>query len=355
MKINNSLCSLMLFLSCLLIGCSTIPPKYSISEDVSTTLNNLSVIKNKVNVGQFTANSEVPIESFWCRGQVQIEAPNKSTYTEYIRKAFITELRNVKIYDQNAPIVLTGNIESLNVSSIVGAWDISIQLNSSNGKSIIAKDRVEFSPGLDTIAACDKVANTFMLVTQGILEKLVNNPNFKELLYENVLISPIQNDLGEVKSEPKSILENLDPVKVSHEILPITKKEISPIKSTASDASIKQANTTTKVEIVAKNMTNINSQQTTTLPVTGANKNTLGKLSDCIGEYNSISWTECNGKKIDANGISYIGAFKNGKENGYGTKSFPDGRKFVGFFKLGYRTSTGKEYGSDGSLVSEYK
>ena len=336
------------------MGCSSIPPKYSISEDVSVTLNNLRAIKNKISVGQFMTNPDITNESFWCRGQVKIEAPNNTTYSDYIRRAFITELRNAQLYDQNATIILTGNIESLNVSSIIGVWDISIQLTSSNGKSIVAKDRVEFSPGIDTIAACDRVANNFMTVTQGVLGKLVNNPNFKELLYENILISPVQNDLLEVKSQPNSAISISESVEKSQEPVFGVDKEHPSLNSATSSNTTKQINISTKEEKVLINKTK-SSGQTTSLPVPSTNKNTLSKIPDCIGEYNSITWTECNGKKIDSNGISYIGTFKNGKENGFGTRSYPDGRKFVGYFKMGYRTSIGKEYDAQGNLTEEFK
>ena len=61
------------------------------------------------------------------------------------------------------------------------------------------------------------------------------------------------------------------------------------------------------------------------------------KLPECIGNKSSI-WNDCRGA-IVKNLSAYVGDFKNGLPEGYGTFTYPDGAVYVGGFK------EGKEHG----------
>ena len=53
-------------------------------------------------------------------------------------------------------------------------------------------------------------------------------------------------------------------------------------------------------------------------------------------------------------GRKYVGEWKNGKKNGYGTFTFPSGYKYVGEYKVGKMWNV-KKYNKDGKYVGEYK
>ena len=53
-------------------------------------------------------------------------------------------------------------------------------------------------------------------------------------------------------------------------------------------------------------------------------------------------------------GRKYVGEWKNGKKNGHGTFAFPSGFKYVGEYKVGKMWNVIK-YNKDGKYVGEYK
>ena len=61
------------------------------------------------------------------------------------------------------------------------------------------------------------------------------------------------------------------------------------------------------------------------------------KLPECVGNQSSI-WNDCRGA-IVKNLSAYVGEFKNGLPEGYGTFTYSDGAVYVGNFK------EGKEHG----------
>ena len=55
------------------------------------------------------------------------------------------------------------------------------------------------------------------------------------------------------------------------------------------------------------------------------------KLPECVGNQSSI-WNDCRGA-IVKNLSAYVGEFKNGLPEGYGTFTYSDGAVYVGSFK----------------------
>jgi len=53
-------------------------------------------------------------------------------------------------------------------------------------------------------------------------------------------------------------------------------------------------------------------------------------------------------------GRKYVGEWKNGKKNGHGTFTFPSGYKYEGEYKVGKMWNV-KKYNKDGKYVGEYK
>ena len=53
-------------------------------------------------------------------------------------------------------------------------------------------------------------------------------------------------------------------------------------------------------------------------------------------------------------GRKYVGEWKNGEKHGHGTFTFPSGYKYVGEYKVGKMWNV-KKYNKDGKYVGEYK
>ena len=71
----------------------------------------------------------------------------------------------------------------------------------------------------------------------------------------------------------------------------------------------------------------------------------------CPGSYDAVTWTNCIGERVYANGGKYIGQNRDGKSNRQGTFTFPTGSKYVGEWRGGlqqgqgiYTFNTGQKY-----------
>ena len=57
-------------------------------------------------------------------------------------------------------------------------------------------------------------------------------------------------------------------------------------------------------------------------------------LPNCVGSYSATVWDNCVGTKIYADGIKYVGEYKDGKRNGHGTHTHTESKeKYVGGWK----------------------
>ena len=72
-------------------------------------------------------------------------------------------------------------------------------------------------------------------------------------------------------------------------------------------------------------------------------------LPDCLGEYNTGSWSNCYGERITKNGFSYKGEYKEGLSNGFGELLFPNGGKYKGEFLNGTFHGQGTAWMADGT------
>ena len=72
-----------------------------------------------------------------------------------------------------------------------------------------------------------------------------------------------------------------------------------------------------------------------------------------LGEYPDWKWVESGDKKTQS---KYQGQVKDGKPNGLGSLTYPDGSKYVGEYKDGKKHGQGTSTWSDGrKYVGEYK
>jgi hypothetical protein len=160
-------------------ACSTYAvQRYSISTDNVMALKEIK--DTKINVGTFSSTQN-GLNSITCRGVGPIKTPDGETYSEYIRKALIDELKIAEVYSADAPITLTGQLNSIDFSSNSGVWNISLTINSSNSRSMTASESYSYTTSFYGETACNQTAQAVMPAVQDLIGKVVRNPEFKSL------------------------------------------------------------------------------------------------------------------------------------------------------------------------------
>jgi hypothetical protein len=162
-----------------LAGCDSYSAApYSISADNDIAMKS-ALGTEHVGIGPFTAAKEFDTN---CRLAGPIQLPEGLTFPTYVQKAFADELKVAGLYDEKAPIVLSGVVDDLKFGSMSGDWDITVTLNSTNGKSMTASEHYEFHTSYSAGAACHNVADAFQPTVQGLVGKVVTAPEFHALL-----------------------------------------------------------------------------------------------------------------------------------------------------------------------------
>lgn len=170
--------ALLLLAGLFLAGCESYSaPRYGVSADDVVALR--AMAPTKVKVGPFTE----PKQSVGgCRMAGPITAGDGMGFAAYIGKALSDELKVAGLYDDSAPVTLTGTIDNLAFSSSVAFWDIALTVRSSNGKSVSVNEHYEFPSSFTAAAGCQRVANAYFPAVQDLLQKLVKSPDFRSLL-----------------------------------------------------------------------------------------------------------------------------------------------------------------------------
>lgn len=162
-----------------LAGCDSFTAApYSISADNNVALKS-ALGAEHVGVGAFTAAKEIDAN---CRLAGPIQLPSGLSFEAYIQKAFADELKVAGLYDNKAPIILKGVINDVKFSSNSGSWDLSVTVNSSNGKAVTVADHYEFHTSYSAVSACHNVADAFQPAVQSLVGKVVTDPDFRTLL-----------------------------------------------------------------------------------------------------------------------------------------------------------------------------
>ncbi|MEJ6472886.1 hypothetical protein [Pseudoalteromonas piscicida] len=161
-------------------GCST----YSVNR-YSVSVDNISSIKNiansEINVGDFNTVGKSKT-SIMCRGVGPIKTPDGNSFESFIRKAFVDELKMAEVFDTNAPVTLTGTLDSIDFSSATGSWDIAMTINSSNGEFLSVSESYSFTSSFYGETACNQTAQALMPAVQNLIGKIVQNENFSKLV-----------------------------------------------------------------------------------------------------------------------------------------------------------------------------
>ena len=152
--------------------------RYAINADNVVALRTLN---NAVNVGVFTATAAGGQSELSCRGGVPIRTADGEPFSEFVRKAFLDELRIANAFSASAPVTLTGNLDSIDFwSTGDGVWNLVLTLKASNGKSMNVLGSYAYRTSWDT--GCSDTAQAFVPAVQNLLGKVVRSKNFSEFV-----------------------------------------------------------------------------------------------------------------------------------------------------------------------------
>lgn len=157
-------------------GCSTYAvSRYSISTDNVVALRLLN--GKTLNVGAFSSTTPGQKEIV-CRGVGPIKTPDGEPFSEFVRKAFLDELKISNAYSPSAPATITGNLDAIDFSSASGNWNLALTVKSSNGKSMSVSESYAYSTSYYGETACNQTAQALMPAVQNLVGKVVRSPEF---------------------------------------------------------------------------------------------------------------------------------------------------------------------------------
>ena len=170
-----------LTLSCMYAaGCSTYAAsRYSISPDNVVLLRQYQ--DSVIAVGGFSS-TQTGLSELPCRMVGPIQTPDKTTFAEYIRQAFVGELQIAEVYDETSDIVLFGNLDKISFSSTSGKWEIAFTLTSSNSKTLSVEIVYDYSTSFFGETACNQTAQALLPAVQELIKALVTHDDFPALL-----------------------------------------------------------------------------------------------------------------------------------------------------------------------------
>lgn len=166
-----------------LTGCSTYSVnRYAISVDNVSTLKNLA--SSQINVGKFNTAGKSKTR-IMCRGVGPIKTPDGQTFENFIRKAFVDELKMAGSFANSAPVTLTGTLDSIDFSSASGSWNVALTVSSSNGQSISVLEQYAFTTSFYGETACNQTAQALIPAVQNVIGKVVKHQDFTKLVSNN--------------------------------------------------------------------------------------------------------------------------------------------------------------------------
>lgn len=180
MKSRVIISSLIILLTVMINGCGYTISQYGAS---ITNVESLRLVHTKVKVNDFSSSTP-GLSSITCRAAGPIETPNKEPFEQYIKEAFVVELKLAGIYSEDAQLVLNGHLEKVDFNSNIGAgkWMFTIKMTSNKNESVVISSSYEFSTNWVADKACQQVAQAFTPAVQKLIHDIVTNPDFGKLL-----------------------------------------------------------------------------------------------------------------------------------------------------------------------------
>ena len=167
----------------LMSGCSNKVPTYSNTPQNMRAVKTVAASASPVNVGAFTATN-ADESKVMCRLATPVGTPDGVTFAKYIEDALATELEMGNMIDPKSKVTLTGHLDNIYGSTVLGNayWEFKLKVSSSNGKSIDVNSRYDYESSFTAYSACSEMQRSYLPAVQELVNKIVTNPQFKELL-----------------------------------------------------------------------------------------------------------------------------------------------------------------------------
>jgi hypothetical protein len=175
--------SLIVAATVLMSGCANKVPTYSNSPQNMRAVKNVATSSSPVNIGKFTATNEGE-SKVMCRLATPVGTPDGMTFAKYIEDALSNELEMGNMIDPKSKITVTGNLDSIYGSTILGNayWEFKLKVTSSNGKSFDVTSRYDYESSFTAYSACSEMQRSYLPAVQELVNKIVTHPQFAELL-----------------------------------------------------------------------------------------------------------------------------------------------------------------------------
>jgi len=165
----------------LFTGCGIKSSEYSASAQNVQTLKKYE--NTKIAVNKFTAKTPGEYSTL-CRLAETITTPNDEPYETYIEKALKEELLMAGMYDANSKIKISGYVEEVVGSSMLGDayWSFKVKVSSENGKEYTVSTKKEYSSSFVAYTACNNMGSTFAPSVKQLINDIITHPKFATLL-----------------------------------------------------------------------------------------------------------------------------------------------------------------------------
>ena len=178
---NKILISTSLLATLLFTGCGIKTNEYNVSADNVQTLRNYQDLK--LDVSNFTASNKDE-SSVMCRLAETVSTPKGEPFSEYIKDAFVSELKMAGVYDKNSDLKISGNLNKIYGSSMFGNayWEMDVTVTSSNGNSITVNTKRDYPSSYLASTACNNMGISFAPTIKQLINDILNHKDFGELL-----------------------------------------------------------------------------------------------------------------------------------------------------------------------------
>jgi len=148
----------------------------------STILIQKALNGSKVQVGDFTS-FEPHLNSLRCR-LIPINSISRggATFSDIFKKEFVEEFNDAGVFDAGSALTLKGHLKEFELSSFGSAyWNITLELSSSNGKSLTASNKFPFESSMSGQTACKNAKEALEPAVNSVIQKVINSPEFAGL------------------------------------------------------------------------------------------------------------------------------------------------------------------------------
>ena len=178
---NKILISTSLLATLLFTGCGIKTNEYNVSADNVQTLRNYQDLK--LDVSNFTASNKDE-SSVMCRLAETVSTPKGEPFSEYIKDAFVSELKMAGVYDKNSDLKISGNLNKIYGSSMFGNayWEMDVTVTSSNGNSITVNTKRDYPSSYLASTACNNMATSFAPSVKQLIGDILDHKDFSKLV-----------------------------------------------------------------------------------------------------------------------------------------------------------------------------